>query len=48
LDDYSLRVALQETGFRSLGQFDWFEAALPMAGQSAPQASGELSGGESV
>ena len=46
--DYSLRVALQETGFRSLGQFDWFEAALPMAGQSASQARGERPGGESV
>jgi hypothetical protein len=28
--DYSLRVALKESGFRSLGQFDWFETELPM------------------
>ena len=28
--DYSLRVAMKELGFRSLGQFDWFETELPL------------------
>ena len=36
--DYSLRVALKESGFRSLGQFDWFEAELPMSDFVLPQA----------
>ena len=33
VSDYSLRVALEESGFRSLGQFDWFETELPMPHQ---------------
>lgn len=28
--DHSLRVALKEIGFRSLGRFDWYEAVLPL------------------
>ena len=28
--DYTLRVAMKESGFRSLGQFDWFETELPV------------------
>jgi len=39
--DHSLRVALKESGFRSLGQFDWFETELPMQSQPLPQAGGE-------
>ena len=39
--DYSLRVALKESGFRSLGQFDWFETELPAPGQALPQAGSE-------
>ncbi len=48
LGDYSLRVALKESGFRSLGQFDWFEAELPVPRQSLPQAAGERSRGDGV
>jgi ribosomal protein S18 acetylase RimI-like enzyme len=46
--DYSLRVALKESGFRSLGQFDWYETELPMPGQPLPQARHERPGGDSV
>jgi GNAT superfamily N-acetyltransferase len=41
IGDYSLRVALKESGFRSLGQFDWFETELPMQYQPLPQAVDE-------
>ncbi len=46
LGDYSLRVALKESGFRSLGQFDWFEIKLPVSGQALTQAAGERSRGD--
>jgi ribosomal protein S18 acetylase RimI-like enzyme len=46
--DYSLRVALKESGFRSLGQFDWFETELPMQCQPLPQAEDERPGDGSV
>ena len=48
MGDYSLRVALKESGFRSLGQFDWFETELPMPIQPLPQAVDERPGGERV
>ncbi len=48
LGDYSLRVALKESGFRSLGQFDWFETELPVLRQSLPQTAGEGSRGDGV
>jgi ribosomal protein S18 acetylase RimI-like enzyme len=44
--DYSLRVALKELGFRSLGQFDWFETKLPMPGLALPRAVEGRPGGE--
>jgi hypothetical protein len=54
--DYSLRVALKESGFRSLGQFDWFETKLPMRSKPLPKTvaepadepADEHQGGESV
>lgn len=46
--DYSLRVALKESGFRSLGQFDWFETELPVQPQSLPQTEDGSPGGERV
>jgi GNAT superfamily N-acetyltransferase len=46
--DHSLRVALKETGFRSLGQFDWFETELPVTDQSLPMADGHELGGDDV
>ena len=46
--EYSLRVALQELGFRSLGQFDWFETELPMPALPVPQAAEERPGGGHV
>lgn len=48
VSDQSLRLALQEAGFRSLGQFDWFEAELPMPGPPLPQAESERQGGDRV
>ena len=42
--DHTLRVALKESGFRSLGQFDWFETELPVPTLS--QAVDERLGGE--
>jgi ribosomal protein S18 acetylase RimI-like enzyme len=44
--NYSLRVALKESGFRSLGQFDWFETKLPMSGLGFPRAVEDRPGGE--
>lgn len=44
--DYSLRVALKELGFRSLGQFEWFETELPVPGLVSPQAVEESQGGK--
>jgi hypothetical protein len=48
VSDYSLRVALNESGFRSLGQFDWFETELPVQPQSLPQTEDGSPGGERV
>lgn len=42
--DRVLRVALKETGFRSLGHFHWFEAELPIAPQPLPEADDGRSG----
>jgi len=46
--DHSLRVALKETGFRSLGQFDWYEAVLPVDGEALPGAATGHPGGNGV
>ena len=46
--EHSLRVALQETGFRSLGTFDWFETELPMAAQPLRDDRRERMGGDGV
>ena len=46
--EHSLRVALQETGFRSLGTFDWFETELPMADQPLAGDWRERPGGGGV
>jgi ribosomal protein S18 acetylase RimI-like enzyme len=46
--EHSLRVALQETGFRSLGTFDWFETELPMAAQPLTEDRWERPGGDGV
>lgn len=46
--EHSLRVALQETGFRSLGMFDWFETELPMADQPLTEDRREGPGGDGV
>ena len=42
--DHSLRVAMKETGFRSLGQFDWFEAGLPAGSERLLDAGTGRSG----
>lgn len=44
--DYSLRVALKESGFRSLGQFHWFEAELPVHALALPEEGCERSRGD--
>ena len=46
--EHSLRVALQETGFRSLGMFDWFESELPMADQPLTEDRRKGPGGDGV
>ena len=46
--DHSLRMALKETGFRSLGQFDWFEAELPVGGERSLDAGTRPSGARRV
>ena len=43
--DYTLRVALQELGFRSLGQFEWFETELPMPDLVSPRVMDGRPGG---
>jgi hypothetical protein len=37
--DYTLRVAMKESGFRSLGQFDWFVTELPVPDLVLSQAT---------
>jgi hypothetical protein len=45
VEDHSLRAALKEIGFRSLGRFDWYEAVLPMGGEPLPgERTGHLGG----
>jgi hypothetical protein len=45
VEDHSLRVALKETGFRSLGRFDWYEAVLPLGSETLPgTGTGQLGG----
>jgi hypothetical protein len=46
--DHALQVALKETGFRSLGQFDWFETELPLAGQRLTEDRRVRPGGDGV
>jgi hypothetical protein len=46
--DYTLRMALKELGFRSLGQFEWFETELPMPDLALPQATDGRPGGGHV
>jgi ribosomal protein S18 acetylase RimI-like enzyme len=46
--DHSLRVALKETGFRSLGRFDWYEAVLPLGSETLPGMESGQPGGNGV
>jgi GNAT superfamily N-acetyltransferase len=46
--DHSLRVALKEIGFRSLGRFDWYEALLPLGSEDLPETGIGHPGGNCV